>query len=328
MSTLILTRTDVASLLDVRDCIQAVEDAFRQHALGTAIPSAVLSVHVPDGAFHIKAAGVHQPRPFFAAKVNGNFSGNPGQHGLPTIQGVVVLADLTNGTPVALLDSIEITIQRTAAATAVAAKHLARQDAAVVTIAGCGVQGRAQLRGVTCVRTITEVHAYDIDAGAARRFAAEMEPTLGVPVCIASNLREALRQSDIVVTCTTARQPIVHHGDLRPGAFLAAVGADHPDKQEIDPTLLASVTVVADVLEQSLTLGDVSHAVEAGLLTRSDVYGELGEIVADQKAGRRTKEEIIVFDSTGMALQDVVTSVLVYERAIQRGVGQRLALGV
>ena len=327
MSTLILTRADVASLLDLRDCIEAVEEAFRQHALGTAVAPAVLGVHTEEGGFHIKAAGMHQPLPLFAAKVNGNFTGNPERYGLPTIQGVIVLADLTNGTPLAVLDSIEITIQRTAAATAVAAKYLASQDAHVVTIVGCGVQGRAQLRSVACVRSLSEVHAYDVDPEAVRRFVAEMSPAIDAPVRAAPNLRGAMRGSDIVITCTTAREPIVHQGDLKPGAFLAAVGADNPGKQEIDPTLLASATVVADVLDQSLSMGDVHHAVSAGLLTRADVYGELGEIVCGRKPGRRAADEIIVFDSTGMALQDVAASALVYQRALDRGVGHRVALG-
>jgi ornithine cyclodeaminase/alanine dehydrogenase len=320
-----LTRTDVSSLLDIRDCIQAIEDAFRQHALGSAVPPAVLSVHLPNGGFHIKAAGVRQACPFFAAKVNGNFSGNP-ERGLPTIQGVIVLADLTNGMPLAVLDSIEITRLRTAAATAVATKYLARPDASVVTIVGCGIQSQAQLRAVACVRSIAEVYVHDIDAEASRRFISEMEGLLNARVRAASSLRDALRKSDIIITCTTARQPILYQGDLEAGAFVAAVGADNPDKQEIDPKLLASVTVVADVLNQSVSLGDLSHAVAAGLLTPDEVYAELGEIVCGQKPGRRTADEIIVFDSTGMALQDVAASALAYQRAVDRGVGRRIDL--
>jgi alanine dehydrogenase len=326
MPALILTRSDVASLLDIQDCIQAVEDAFRQHALGTATPPAVLGLHVPGGGFHIKAAGFHQPRPIFAAKVNGNFSENPQRRGLPTIQGVIVLANLSDGTPLAVLDSIEITIQRTAAATAVAAKHLARRDARAVTIVGCGVQGRAQLRSIACVRSIARVHAYDIDPEAIRRFIEEMQPALRAPIQAASNLQDVVRDSDIVVSCTTARQPIIRHGDLEPGTFLAAIGADSPDKQEVDPELLASATIVADVLDQATTFGEVHHAVAAGLLKATDVYAELGEIVSGRKPGRRTEDEIIVFDSTGMALQDVAASLLVYERALESGVGRCVAL--
>ena len=186
--------------------------------------------------------------PYFAAKVNGNFSGNRERFGLPTIQGVIVLADLNNGTPLAIMDAIEITMMRTGAATAVAAKYLSRDDPSVVTIVGCGLQGRVQLRSLAAVRRIIEVHAYDIRAGAARAFALEMAPVIGAPILPCADVRAALVRSDIVVTCTTARRPIVYRDDIAPGAFVAAVGADNPDKQEIDPALLASAHVVVDVL--------------------------------------------------------------------------------
>jgi alanine dehydrogenase len=327
MSTLILRRSDVAALLEMDDCIRVVEDAFRQHATGTAVPPQVLGVHVEHGGFHVKAAALRTPKPYFAAKVNGNFSENGKRYGLPTIQGVIVLADLINGTPLAVLDSIEITIQRTAAATAVAAKYLARDAPTVLTMVGCGTQARAQLRGLCRVRTVSEIHAYDNDISAARRYVDDMTSSIGVPIHLSDDLQASLRRSDIVVTCTTARAPILRPGELKPGAFVAAVGADSPDKQEIDPALLASTTVVADVLEQSATIGDLHHAIAAGVLRRADVYAELGEVVSGRKAGRRSDEEVIVFDSTGMALQDVATSALVYERALERGVGQRVALG-
>lgn len=324
MPALILTRADVARLLTLDDCIVAVEDAFRQHALGSAVPPAVLAVHADAGAFHIKAAGVRTPRPYFAAKINGNFSGNRERHGLPTIQGVIVLADLDNGTPLAIMDAIEITIQRTGAATAVAVKHCSRDRPSVVTIAGCGLQGRIQLRGVAAVRTIVEVHAYDTNADAARRFATEMAPVVGAPIHVATHLRHALSRSDIVVTCTTSRKAIIHQGDVKPGTFIAAVGADHPEKQEIDPALLAKSRVVADVLEQSATIGDVHHAIAAGVMRREDVFAELGEIVVGRKALRKNDDYAFVFDSTGMALQDVVTAALVYERARECRLGKSI----
>lgn len=326
MAALILTRTDVAGLLDLRDCITAVEDAFRQHALGTAVPPAVLAVHAEHGAFHIKAAGVRAPVPYFAAKINGNFSGNRERAGLPTIQGVIILADLTNGTPLAIMDSIEITMQRTGAATAVAAKYLSRDVPSVVTIAGCGLQSRAQLRSVAAVRPIVEVHAFDIDAAAARAFAIEMAPVVGAPIHPTPDLRRALACSDIVVTCTTSRTPIVHDGDIKAGTFVAAVGADNPDKHEIDAAVLASARVVADVLDQSAAFGDLHHALTAGVMQRRDVHAELGEIVVGRKTGRQSEADTFVFDSTGMALQDVVAAALVYERARERGVGRAVDL--
>jgi len=326
MAALILTRADVARLLDLDDCIAAVEDAFRQHVLGTAIPPAVVGIHADAGAFHIKAAGVHAPTPYFAAKINGNFAANRERFGLPTIQGVVVLADLTNGTPLAIMDSIEITILRTGAATAVAAKYLARDEPLVVTIAGCGSQGRVQLRSVAAVRRVSQVHAFDTNTDAARCFARDMAPVIGVPITPASDLAAVVAQSDVVVTCTTSRRAIIHAGQIKEGAFVAAVGADNPEKQEIDAHVLRSSKVVVDVVEQAATIGDLHHAIAAGVMRREDVYAELGEIVVGRKPGRRSNRDVFIFDSTGMALQDVAAAALVYERARREHVGRFVAL--
>src|SRR5260370_17526328 len=142
-TTLVLTRRDVQRLLGMDDCIAAVEAAFRLHAEGRSLSPGVLGVRAPDGGFHIKAAGLELGRLYFAAKTNANFSGNPRLHGLPAIQGVIVLCDAQNGSPLAGRDSMEVTCRRTAAATAVAAKWLARKGASTVTTCGCGPQGRA-----------------------------------------------------------------------------------------------------------------------------------------------------------------------------------------
>jgi alanine dehydrogenase len=326
MSTLVLTRADVAGLLTLPDSIVAVEDAFRQHALGMALPPAVLGVHAEHGTFHVKAAGLLSPAPYFAAKVNGNFRANRERFGLPTIQGVIVLADLTNGVPLAIMDSIEITIQRTGAATAVAAKYLTDDRALSAGIVGCGVQGRIQLRSVAAVRRLTEVWAYDIDPVAAQTFAHEMTLALGLPVAAVTDARAATAGRDLVATCTTSQSPVVRPGDVTPGTFIAAVGADNPEKHEIDPALLASATVIADVLEQSASIGDLHHALVGGVMTRSDVHAELGDIVVGRKGPRRSPGEIIVFDSTGMALQDVAVAAVVYQRARAGHVGLSVPL--
>jgi alanine dehydrogenase len=325
-STLVLTKADVIGLLTLPDSIVAVEEAFRQHALGTALPPAVLGVHAEQGTFHIKAAGVLAPVPYFAAKVNGNFPGNRARFALPTIQGVIVLADLTNGTPLAIMDSMEITMQRTGAATAVAATYLTDDRPMSAGVVGCGLQGRIQLRSLAAVRRLTDVRAYDIDHDAARRFAEEMTAALGVTVMATAHLGEAVSDRDCVATCTTSHAPIVRSGDVRAGTFIAAVGADNPEKYEIDAALLASATVIADVLEQSATIGDLHHALVAGVMHRADVHAELGEIVVGRKPPRRSPRETVVFDSTGMALQDVTVAAVVYQRAVARGVGVSVAL--
>jgi alanine dehydrogenase len=327
-ATLFLTRSEVASLLGLAECIDAVEDAFRLHAEGLNLPPGVLETLTGDGGFHIKAAGLRlSGGSYFAAKVNGNFPLNRERFGLPTIQGVVVLCDAERGRPLAVMDSMELTALRTAAATGVAAKYLARPDSKVATVCGCGVQGRVQLRALAEVLPIEKVYAFDTDAARAEDFAREMSDELGLKVAAAASLREAASESDICVTCTPSRRPILMKGDVRPGAFVAAVGADNPVKQEIDPGLLALGKIVVDILEQCASIGDLHHALEAGAVTRSDVYAELGEIVAGRRPGRTSDEETIIFDSTGTALQDVAAAAVVYEKAVSASVGVSLNLG-
>ena len=326
--TLILTRADVRELLDMDACIDAVEAAFRAHAEGATLPSGVLGTHAPDGGFHVKTAGLTRGgRAYYAAKINANFPGNPARHGLPTIQGVVTLHDARDGRLLALLDSIEITTLRTAAATAVAAKHLAQPDASVVTVLGCGNQGRSQLRALSRVRSVVRVFAWDGDPRAAQTYAAEMTRELGCDVLARGDYREVLAQSDVIVTCTPSRQPLLAAADVPPGSLVAAVGADSEDKQELAPDLMARGTVVVDVLEQCARIGDLHHALAAGVMRREDVHAELAEVVSGRRPGRRAADEVTIFDSTGTALEDVAAAALVYERATAQGRGVEVCLG-
>jgi len=322
-ATLLLTRSDVADLLDLDSCIAAVEAAFRLHGEGGAT-TGVLGIHVEGGGFHIKAGTLRLSRPYFAAKTNANFPNNPAQ-GLPTIQGVIVLADAEVGTLLALLDSMEITTLRTGAATAVAAKYLARADARTAAIIGCGNQGWVQLRALRRVRPLTAARVYDRDRRRAEDLARVLGPELGLTIEVAEGPAAAARLSDIVVTCTSARQPILDVEDVAPGVFVAAVGADNPEKQEIAPALLAASRVVVDVLDQAATMGDLHHAIAAGVMTR-DAATELGQIVAGRSPPRQSSDEVIVFDSTGMALQDVAAAAAVYERAKAAGRGTTVQL--
>ncbi len=309
----------VRDLLSIETCIAAVEHAFRLHGEGKAPQPGVLGVHAPHGTFHIKAGTLELGRHYFAAKTNANFPGNIERYGLPTIQGVIALFDADRGTPLAIIDSREITSLRTGAATAVAAKYLARADASVVTICGCGVQGRTQLLAVASVRTLNRVYAVDRNAENATRFAREMSNELGIQVIVEPDLAVAARASDICVTCTPSRTPILGAGDVNPGAFVAGVGADNADKQELDPALLARSAVVVDILDQAVTSGDLHHAIAAGVMTREAVRAELGAVVAGKTRGRLHDDEIVIFDSTGTALQDVAAAAAVYERALAEG---------
>jgi alanine dehydrogenase len=315
---LYLGRADVAELLSIGDCIAAVESAFRAHGADT-LPAApgMLGVHLEHGGLHVKAAAIGADPCYVASKVNANFPSNPVRYGLPTIQGLVVLLDGTRGTPLAVMDSIEITLLRTAAASAVAAKALAKADATTMVLCGCGVQGRAHLEAIHAVRPLRSAVLFDQDPARAARLATEMAPKLGCDVRSGTSLAQGFEQADIAVTCTPSRKPIVSAEMLHAGLCVIAVGADNPEKQEIDPQALARSRVVVDVLEQAATIGDLHHALAAGIMTRDDVHGELGAVLTGRRPGRTRDDEIFVFDSTGTAIQDVAAAAIVYERAIR-----------
>jgi alanine dehydrogenase len=320
----LLTSREIQSLLTLDDCFDAVEHAFRVYGEGKAVSPAVLSMHARCGGFHVKAGMLELSRSYFAAKVNGNFPENGSRFGLPTIQGVIVLCDAGNGTPLAVMDSRDITSLRTAAATAVAAKYLARQESRTITICGCGNQGRIQLMALSRVFRFETVFAYDTQEEQALQFSQALTSALTISVRPVSDLTAAVRQSDICVTCTTSRQPLLGYDDVAPGTFIAAVGADNPQKQELHPSLMARSKIVCDMLEQCAVMGDLHHALDAGVMTRANVHAELGEVVAGIKPGRESPEEITIFDSTGMALQDVAAAAVLYEKAQQQGAGVRL----
>ena len=317
---LLLTPKEVRNLLPLTACIVAVEQAFRLYGEGKAALPGVLGMHTRGGGFHIKAGFLQLNRNYFAAKVNGNFPGNPAFE-LPTIQGLVVLCDADDGRPLAVMDSIEITALRTAAATAVAAKYLSTQDAKVITICGCGKQGRMQLEALATVRRLKQVFAYDKNEDQARQFAQALASELALPVTAVTDLAVAVQRSHICVTCTTSHEPVLGVSDVIPGTFIAAVGADNPEKQELHPDLMAKAKIVTDLTDQCVSVGDLHHAIEAGAVTRAEVHAELGEVVAGKKPGRRSEEEIFIFDSTGMALQDVAAAAVAYENAEQQGCG-------
>jgi alanine dehydrogenase len=322
----VLGRADVAALLSFDDCIAAVGRALALEARGAMAPPGALGIAAARGGFHIKAAILPGAPAYFAAKCNGNFPDNPRLRGLPTIQGMILLADASDGRPLAIMDSIEITIQRTGAATALAARHLARRDSHVATICGCGAQGRIQLRALLAARPIERVFAIDADAGTAARFAAEMREAAGIAVVATDDLAAAVRASDICVTCTPSRQWFLGREHVRPGMFVAAVGADSPDKQELEPALVGACAVVTDSVAQCAEIGELHHALDAGVMTRAQVRATLGEVIAGQKPGRSDPDEVVVFDSCGIAIEDVAAAALVYEAAMREGRGLRFAL--
>ena len=324
--TLLLTRSEIGPLLTHADYVDAVERGFRALALGVARAPAPLHVAADAGGFHAKAAWLQATDAYVAVKVNSNFPGNPGRFRLPTIQGALLLFDAGNGRLLALMDSVEITLRRTAAATALAARHLARRDAATIAMCGCGEQARAHLQALSAELPLRRAFAWDLDERAARAFAADMTTHVGFPITVCADVRTATIESDVIVTTTPARVPFLGPDDVRAGTFIAAVGADSPAKSEIRPELMAAARVFVDVREQCVIMGDLHHAVAAGAMTADDVEADLAELVAGRKTGRAGADDITIFDSTGTAVEDVAAAVVIYERARDTRVGTTIFL--
>ena len=314
--TLILTRSDLRRLVRRADYLRAVEDGFRASADGRVHSPQPLHIEVPEGGLHAKGAAILGGRAYSVVKVNSNFPQNPRLHDLPTIQGALLLFDGSNGALLAVMDSAEITVMRTAAATALAAQYLARDNARKLTICGCGVQAGAQAAALADVRAFERGFAWDADAVRAERFAHDMSLQLGFPMEARISLREASLESDVIVTCTTASQPFLDRDAVSPGAFIAAVGADAPSKNEIAPALMADASVFADVTGQAIVMGDSRHAIAAGTLSENRIRGELADLVSGRVPGRTADTEIIIFDSTGTAIEDVASAAVAYERAV------------
>lgn len=322
---IVLSRQDLAALMPFGEYVEAVADAFRMQAEGRAVAPPPMHIPIEGGGFHVKAGRLPLGPGYAAFKVNGNLPNNRAKRGLPTIQGAILLFDASTGSPVALIDSIEITVKRTGAATAVAARYLARPESSVATIIGCGVQGRIQLAALRHELDIRQVFLCDQDAAAAEMFAGEIARD-GLDVDVPAKPGRAARASDVIVTCTPAHVPFLGPADVRSGTFIAAIGADNPEKSEIEPTLMARARVVTDLTEQCSYMGDLNHAIRAGTMQATDVHAELGELVAGRKPGRTEAHEITLFDGSGVGIQDVAASARAYGLARERNAGRSLSL--
>ena len=325
--SLILTRQDVAALMDRAAWLDAAELAFRALGEGRARSPEPMAIEADGGAFHAKGASLRLDRLYVALKLNGNFPGNAERHGLPTIQGAILLCDGEDGRLLAVMDSIEVTLRRTAAATALAAQLLARPESRTILVCGCGKQGVAQLEALADVLPLERCLLWDADAGRARRLAALLEARGELRAEVVDDLGVAARASDVIVTCTTAGAPFLYADMVRSGTFIAAVGADSHAKSEIAPDLMQASHVVADLISQCAVMGDLHHALAAGALRVEDVHAELHEVLLGARPGRSNEEEVILFDSTGTAVQDVAACIWIYDRAGEGGGHVSLALG-
>jgi len=323
MKTLLLTRSDIVSILTMEEAIDAVENAFKMKSAAESSVKAWLfykehggdlacwSTYMRDiGASGMKAIGYNTNNP---------------RRGLPTITAVIILHDPETSFPISILDGTSLTAMRTGAAGAVAAKHLARRDSEVIGMIGAGVQARTQLMGLNEIFEIEKVRVYDVSMDAGRKFSAEMEKLdLSVEVC--TDAEAAVLGSDIVVTATPSREPIVMDGWVSPGLHINAMGADEPGKVELDPLILTRAKIVVDDLEDTVRRGEINVAISKGIIKAEDIYADLEEIVTGKRPGRESNREITVFDGAGVAIEDVAVAWEAYKKAEKEGAGDYINL--
>jgi alanine dehydrogenase len=262
-----------------------------------------------------------------AVKVVNVHPENKEKYGLPTVMATIILMDPKSGFPLAIMGGTTITNMRTGAAGGIAAKYLARRDSRVVGFIGAGAQARTQLMGLLEVfGSFEEVRVWSRSVESRVKFRDEMMVKYGDKCRIISvdRAEDAVRGADIVVTTTPSRAPIVMGDWVRPGMHFNCIGADVPGKEELDPSILKRAKIVVDDWEQASHSGEINVPLSKGLLSKSDVWAEIGEVVAGKKAGRVSDGEITVFVSTGLAIQDAVTADLTYRRALEKGIGRKV----
>jgi ornithine cyclodeaminase/alanine dehydrogenase-like protein (mu-crystallin family) len=324
---LIVREAQVRELIGPADALAAARRGFVKLARGEVEQPDVLGLdlHEHRGDAHAKGAYIHG-EPYYSIKVASGFYDNP-KVGLPVLSGAVWVFDARTGVLVAMLfDNGYLTDLRTGAAGALATDLLAVDAPATATIVGSGGQARYQLEALLEVRTPKEVLVWGRRREAAQQLVDEVAAGSSVNIDVADSLQAAVARADIVVTTTPSRAPLIDAAWVGPGTHITAVGSDLPGKVELDPKLLARATVVADRLSQCRTQGEISAALAAGTLELDDVHAELGEIAAGDKPGRSSLDEVTVADLTGVGVLDAAVAVLVTQRALERGVGERLRI--
>ncbi len=335
----VLSAEDVAQVFTIADALEAVEEAYRQKAegAGRAWPM-VYEAFEPGVADMDIRSGELAGSGLFGLKLTAWFSKNPAQ-GLPEIFGTTLLCDNGTGAPLALLNASAITGLRTGAAAALGAKWLARADAKNLLVAGAGHMSTFQVAAVLAACPgIDHVEVWDpmrAEAPCARveLMRGEVEKILSAAgaereyeiVAVADGER-ACAAADVIVTITPATDPIIRAGWVRPGTHVSAVGADMEGKQEVASEVLREATLFVDDRAQSVSSGELEVPVKAGAIAADDIAAELGEVICGMHAGRASDDEITVFDTSGIAVQDLAASKVAYDRALERGIGATVAL--
>ncbi len=316
---LFLTSADVTDLATPAEYVDAVREGYRQRGAGApAQPRSKFHRSDPDGLLTSYAAVLPETGVMGGYMYSAGFGAGDAWFMTP-------LFDADSGAPLALLDGASMNPFKTGAAGAVAVDELARTDTEALAVIGTGAQARGQLRATTTVRTFDEVRVYSPTPENREAFAAEFDESLAASVRAVDSSAAAVAGADVVITATTASEPVFDGDDLEPGTHVTAMGQYSPDKRELDTTTIERATYVPDLRERAtLDAGSFIHALEAGAITEDHVHAELGEVVAGTATGRRSDDEITVFDSGGTGIETVAAASLLYDRALEAGRGTEI----
>ena len=314
--TLLLSQNEVLAAIDMRGALAAVEEVFRLHGRRQVQMPPKVYLNLPGG--DVRAMPAYAAPLGFASVKNINM--HPGNQGMPSIIGTLTLFEPGTGFPLAIMDATAVTRLRTGAASGVATRLLSRADAEVLSVIGAGNQALTQLEAILIVRPgVEHVLIHDLDTNRASAFARTAAERFGVVVQVAGSAEEAVREADILTTITPARNPVVKADWVKPGTHINAIGADAAGKQELETALTVAARIIVDDLEQATHSGEINVPLATGAFREGDIYAELGHVVAGAKPGRQNATDITIFDSTGLALQDLACAVHVYRKLLATG---------
>lgn len=323
---LFLTQKEVQKILplkEIKEVILAVERAFKDYALGNVQmpPKMYLEFKEFEGDLRIMPS-FSKTLSMAGTKLVNVHPKNP-KEGLPTVMAVIILHEPKTGIPLALMDGTWITALRTGAASAVATKYLAKKNAKTLGVVGAGFQAITQIAAISKIKRLKEVLVYDIKEENIKKLAKVLAKE---KIKIKRGELKEVCQKDILVTATPAREPVVKAEWILPGTHINAIGADAQGKEELDPEILKKAKIVVDCWEQASHSGEINVPLAKGIIKKENIFGELGEIVAGRKIGREKEEEITIFDSTGLAIQDLYSASLVYKIAKRKKIGKGIKI--
>jgi alanine dehydrogenase len=327
MAALILTREDIEQLLTMKDCIEVIDRAQQEFSAGNVVMPVRLTTSVPDRGNHLAMPALLPGLNAFGIKCITVFPTNPSR-GAPTLWGIAILNDPDTGGVLAIMDAAYLTAIRTPAATAVATRALANPEASELAIIGAGVQAGTHLRGIAEVRPIRKVRVAAATRAEAEEYVTRHSPDYpGIEITAVESPEEAIRGADIVCTVSASTEPVTNLDWLKPGCHINGIGSHSPHAREVDGETMAAARVVVDSREATLReCGDCMIPISEGLFGADHVSDEIGEVLAGTKPGRTDPDEITMYQSVGLAIQDIAAAKFVYDRAVEKQIGTRVGL--